>query len=613
MNKTTAPALPRQGLQGRKGARRTAKGTSPRIEAVGILRKDRRPPDVALRVHVSIRTLRSGASRMLRLRRGRGRGRRAGRHRRRRLLRKIDIRKARASRREGHRQKEGAETTRTTTQCRQRHWRGEGHGRRGQRRTSRPARLSNGRMQAARADVLHPSDGAHMARLGKRHILDGNVRRTDNGAIRTPHAEVEVAVQGGRHASIRQHMAEDRVELHRGVDAGLRGEAVETNIRSTEGRVGSRQRHRRRRRDHRRRRQGTSPPGEREDDAMEALRMPGSVPSRNTDLPRNPPPRRAPRHLDDVGMTIIVWSRQPVGTAQSGTAHIRHRWIPKRQVPRRLLRRAEGEVRGSDSRHTVVDRDEPSTDGHCEGLHLGIAPQQRAERILQEKGEPGSFAAQPVERGKELAPEQVRQATLTGTGHESPGDTVRVRVTTTAGRVGGAWQAALELHHVGGKSATNRRQEGLHQVRRRHAHDRHLHVQEPGQVRRRQRDIGKSNRPRVDVDSQNHRAGGLPKPAARIRQVLRPTAVGDEDDRRVIPPHIRCGRGNERRRPDARAAAGCHGSHTRARGTPLTESRTRHGIVGARHGKRRARTRAQRGESENTKGCWALNPRHLAS
>jgi hypothetical protein len=325
-------------------------------------------------------------------------------------------------------------------------------------------------------DVLHPSDGAHMARPGKRHILDGNVRRTDNGAIRTPHAEVEVAVQGGRHASIRQHMAEDRVEPHRGVDAGLRGEAVETNIRSTEGRVGSRQRHRRRRRDQRRRRQVTSPPGEREDDAMEALRMPSSVPSWNTDLPRNPPPRRAPRQLDDVGMTIIVWSRQPVGTSQSGTAYIRHRGIPKRQVPGRFLRRAEGKVRGSDSRHTVVNGDEPSTDGHREGLHLRMAPQQRVERILQEKGEPGSLAAQPMERGKELAAEEVRQATRPGTRHESPGDPVRVGVTTTTGRVGGAGQAALELHHVGGKSATNRRQERLHQVRRRHARGRHLHV-----------------------------------------------------------------------------------------------------------------------------------------
>jgi hypothetical protein len=86
-------------------------------------------------------------------------------------------------------------------------------------------------------------------------------------------------------------------------------------------------------------------------------------------------------------------------------------------VPRRLLRRAEGEIRGSDSRHTVVDSDKPSTDGRREGMHLRMAPQQRVERILQEKGEAGRLAAQPVERGKELAPEQVRQATLTGTRH----------------------------------------------------------------------------------------------------------------------------------------------------------------------------------------------------
>jgi hypothetical protein len=97
-------------------------------------------------------------------------------------------------------------------------------------------------------------------------------------------------------------------------------------------------------------------------------------------------------------MTIIKRSRQPVGTTQSGTAHVRHGGIPKRQAPGRLLRRAEGEIRESDSRHTVVDSDEPSTDGRREGLHLRMAPQQGAERILQEKGEPRRLAAQPVER-----------------------------------------------------------------------------------------------------------------------------------------------------------------------------------------------------------------------
>jgi hypothetical protein len=232
---------------------------------------------------------------------------------------------------------------------------------------------------------------------------------------------------------------------------------METNIRSTEGRAGSRQRRRRRRRDHRRRRQGTSPPGEGEDDAMEAFRMPSSVPSRNTDLPRNPQTRRAPRQLDDVGMAIIVRSRQPVGTAQSGTAHIRHRGIPKRQVPGRLLRRTEGKVRGSDGRHTMIDGDEPGTDGLREGLHLRMAPQQGAERILQEKGETGRLAAQPVDRGKELAPEQVCQATVARAGRQSVRHPVRVGVTTTAGRVGGAGQATLELDHVGWQSATHRR------------------------------------------------------------------------------------------------------------------------------------------------------------
>jgi hypothetical protein len=103
----------------------------------------------------------------------------------------------------------------------------------------------------------------------------------------------------------------------------------------------------------------------------------------------------------------------------------------------------------------VVDRDEPSTDGHREGLHLRMAPQQRVERILQEKGEPGSLAAQPMERGKELAAEEVRQATRPSPRHESPGDPVRVGVTTTTGRVSGTGQAALELHHMGGKSATH--------------------------------------------------------------------------------------------------------------------------------------------------------------
>ena len=164
-------------------------------------------------------------------------------------------------------------------------------------------------MQAARADVLHPGDGAHMARPGKRHIRNGNVGRTDDGTIRTFHAKVEVAVQSGHHASIRQHMAEYRMELHGGVDAGLRGEPVEANVRSSEGRVGIRQHRRRRRRDQRRRWQGTSPPGEGEHDTVEALRMPSGVPSRNPDLPRNAPARRATRQLDGVRMTISKRSR----------------------------------------------------------------------------------------------------------------------------------------------------------------------------------------------------------------------------------------------------------------------------------------------------------------
>ena len=256
MDETATTTLPRKGLHGRKGALRTAKGTGPRIEPVGVVSEDRRPPDVALGVDISIRALWSGVRRMLRRgRRGRGRRRQPAGTSRLRLLRKVDVGNARASGREGHRQQERAETTRATTHGRQSQRRGEGHGRRGRRGASRrPARTGNGRMQAAGANVLHLGNGAHMARPRKRHILDGDVRRTDDGTIGTLHAEVEVAVQSGRHASSRQHMAEDRMELHGGVDAGLRGEAVETNTRSTEGRVGSRQRRRRRRRDQRRRR-----------------------------------------------------------------------------------------------------------------------------------------------------------------------------------------------------------------------------------------------------------------------------------------------------------------------------------------------------------------------
>lgn len=102
--------------------------------------------------------------------------------------------------------------------------------------------------------------------------------------------------------------------------------------------------------------------------------MPSSVPSGNTDLPRNPPTRRAPRQLDDVGMAITKRSRQSVGTAQGGTAYVGHRGIPKHQVPGRLLRRAKGEIRRSDGGHTVIDSDEPSTDGRREGVHLRMAP-----------------------------------------------------------------------------------------------------------------------------------------------------------------------------------------------------------------------------------------------
>ena len=68
MNKTTAPALPRQGLQGRKGALRTAKSTRPRVKPVGVIREDRRPPDVALGIDIRIRALGSGARRMRRRR-----------------------------------------------------------------------------------------------------------------------------------------------------------------------------------------------------------------------------------------------------------------------------------------------------------------------------------------------------------------------------------------------------------------------------------------------------------------------------------------------------------------------------------------------------------------
>ena len=170
-------------------------------------------------------------------------------------------------------------------------------------------------MQAARADILQPGDGAHMAWPGKRHIRDGNVGRTGDGTIRTPHAKVKVAVQSGHHASIWQNMAEDRMEFHGGVDAGLRGEALKPNTRSGEGRVGNRQCRRLRCRHERRHRQGTNPPGEREYDAMGALWMPSSIPCRNPDLPRNPPARRAPWQLDNVGMTISKRSRQPVSTA----------------------------------------------------------------------------------------------------------------------------------------------------------------------------------------------------------------------------------------------------------------------------------------------------------
>ena len=257
-------------------------------------------------------------------------------------------------------------------------------------------------MQASGADVLHLGDGAHMARPGKRHIVDGDVRRTDDGAIGTLHAEIKVAVQSGRHASSRQHVAEDRMELHGGVDAGLRGEAVKTNTRSTEGRVGirHRRRRRRRRRDHRRRRQGTSPPCEREDDTMEALWMPSSVPSRDTDLPRNPPTRQAPRQLDDVGMVVTKRSREPVSTTESSTPQVRHRGVPKNQMPGRLLRRAERKVRRRDRRNTVVDSDDPGADGRYKGRHLRMAPKQGAERLLQENGEVRRRTAKPLERGK---------------------------------------------------------------------------------------------------------------------------------------------------------------------------------------------------------------------
>ena len=97
--------------------------------------------------------------------------------------------------------------------------------------------------------------------------------------------------------------------LHRGGEAGGRGGAVGQNTRGTGGGIESHQRNQRRGSDHGRRGQVTSPAGEREDEAMEALRMPSGVPSRNPDLPRNAPARRATRQLDGMCMTISKWSR----------------------------------------------------------------------------------------------------------------------------------------------------------------------------------------------------------------------------------------------------------------------------------------------------------------
>ena len=149
---------------------------------------------------------------------------------------------------------------------------------------------------------------------------------------------------------------------------------------------------------------------------------------------------------------------------------------------------------------------------------------------------------------------------------------------------------------MGGQSATHRRQERPQQVRRRHARRRHLNVQEPRQIRRRKRRVGESNRPWKHVDSEDYRAGGLPKAIARVRQGLHPAAERDKDDRRAIPPRIGRGRrlvGNKFRGMEARTSAGRRRTRRRARGALPTEGRTRRRIVGARHGNRRAPTRAQ--------------------
>ena len=276
--------------------------------------------------------------------------------------------------------------------------------------------------------------------------------------------------------------------------------------------------------------------------------MPSSVPSRDTDLPRNPPTRQAPRQLDDVGMVVTKRSREPVSTTESSTPQVRHRGVPKSQMSGRLLRRAERKVRRRDRRNTVVDSDDPGADGRHKGRHLRMAPKQGAKWLLQENGEVRRRTAKPLERGKEFAPKQVRQATLAGARKESPRHTVRIRVATTTGRVGGAGQATLQLHDVGRQSATHRRQKRSQQVRSRHACGRHLSVQEPVQIPRRQGHIGKGNRSRVDIDSEDHRARGLPKPIASVRQGLPAAAVRDEHNRRPVPPRIGRGRRHELRR-----------------------------------------------------------------
>ena len=104
---------------------------------------------------------------------------------------------------------------------------------------------------------------------------------------------------------------------------------------------------------------------------------------------------------------------------------------------------------------------------------------------------------------------------------------------------------------------TRRHNAGKHRnTARLHAAAGHLDIEQPGESVRLQGDVSEGDRPRKDVDSQDHTPRSLPKAVARVGERLHAATKRDEHHRSPATPHLRRRRPSEVRRTPTRAAAG---------------------------------------------------------